>query len=59
MLMLLAALQSEYGVPDPQQLEELSRQLEEGAVQAGICVIGGAAVLEGCRDDLDSRENLL
>ena len=41
------------------QLEELSQQLEEGAVQAGICVIGGAAVLEGCRDELDSQESLL
>lgn len=52
-------LHTEILTTTPQQLEELSRQLEEGAVQAGICVIGGAAVLEGCRDDLDSRENLL
>ena len=30
MLMLLAALQSEYGVPDPQQLEELMAGLAAG-----------------------------
>ena len=30
MLMLLAALQSEYGVPDPHQLEELMAGLAAG-----------------------------
>ena len=42
-----------------QQLEQLGEQLTEASAQAGICVIGGAGVLEHCRDLLDSQESLL
>ena len=42
-----------------QQLEQLGEQLTEASVQAGICVIGGAGVLEHCQDLLDSQESLL
>ena len=52
-------LHTEILTTTPQQLEELANQLEEAAAQPGICVIGGAAVLDGCRDVLEVQENLL